>query len=181
MRRAQAESARLRDENARLRAELHSLHQKTTGLPTPSAPVPLRLPLGAPAEQVVTKRSPLADQIALFRRLCRGREDVYATRWEQPEGNRAGYSPAARSRWHRERGQDLPLTDEVVGRHLAGDEVLGIYPLQRDETCWFLAADSTKKAGARTWQPPGSVPHPGHTGRHRALPIGKWRPRVDLL
>ena len=35
----------------------------------------------------------------------------------------------------------LPLTDEVVYRHLAGEVVVGIYPLLFDDTCYFLAVD----------------------------------------
>jgi hypothetical protein len=48
----------------------------------------------------------------------------------------------------------VPLTDDVVRNHLYGmdknenphggvqrDYVLGVYPLLRDETCWFVAAD----------------------------------------
>ncbi|WP_424798455.1 TOTE conflict system archaeo-eukaryotic primase domain-containing protein, partial [Pseudomonas viridiflava] len=37
--------------------------------------------------------------------------------------------------------QLLPLTDEVVYRHLAGEVVVGIYPLLSDDTCYFLAVD----------------------------------------
>jgi hypothetical protein len=35
----------------------------------------------------------------------------------------------------------LPVTDEVIYRHLAGAEVVGVYPLLGDDTCHFLAAD----------------------------------------
>lgn len=42
----------------------------------------------------------------------------------------------------------MPLTDEVIRKHLAGEITAGIYPLLSDETCWFLAVDFDKK----TWQ-----------------------------
>ena len=42
----------------------------------------------------------------------------------------------------------LPLTDAVIENHLLGRETVGVYPLLRDETCWFLAADFDKK----TWE-----------------------------
>ena len=42
----------------------------------------------------------------------------------------------------------MPLTDEVIRKHLAGEITVGIYPLLSDETCWFLAVDFNKK----TWQ-----------------------------
>jgi hypothetical protein len=40
----------------------------------------------------------------------------------------------------------LPLTAEVVRKHLTGKHTLGIYPLLPDETCWFLAVDFDKKS-----------------------------------
>ena len=42
----------------------------------------------------------------------------------------------------------MPLTDEVIRKHLAGEITVGIYPLLSDETCWFQAVDFDKK----TWQ-----------------------------
>ena len=35
----------------------------------------------------------------------------------------------------------LPLTADVVAAHLAGDVVIGLYPLLTDNTCHFLVAD----------------------------------------
>ena len=34
------------------------------------------------------------DKIALFRRLLRGRDDVYAVRWQSSTSGRPGYAPA---------------------------------------------------------------------------------------
>ncbi len=107
--------------------------------------------------------SPLApdEKIRLYRGLFRGREDVYAVRWESPDG-RTGYSPKSERDWNayyaarpderkrvdKETRKYLPLTDEVIEGHLKGRITAGIYPLLLDETCWFLAADFDKK----TWQ-----------------------------
>lgn len=33
-------------------------------------------------------------KIALFRRLFRGRTDVYPIRWEKKDGSKSGYTPA---------------------------------------------------------------------------------------
>jgi hypothetical protein len=33
------------------------------------------------------------------------------------------------------------LSDQVICEHLAGKRTAGVYPLPRDETCHFLAAD----------------------------------------
>lgn len=35
----------------------------------------------------------------------------------------------------------LPLTGEVVKKHLLGVQVIGIYPILPENTSWFLAAD----------------------------------------
>lgn len=35
----------------------------------------------------------------------------------------------------------LPLTDEQILKHLNGEQLVGIYPLLKDNTTWFIAAD----------------------------------------
>lgn len=42
----------------------------------------------------------------------------------------------------------IPLSDETIYRHLSGEITIGLYPLLKDETCWFLAVDFDK----RDWQ-----------------------------
>ncbi len=53
--------------------------------------------------------------------------------------------PAVAGGWRRgldrSRVRDLPLTREVIAAHLAGEIFIGLYPLLRDNTCRFLAAD----------------------------------------
>jgi superfamily II DNA or RNA helicase len=108
-----------------------------------------------------------AQKIKLFRSIFRGREDVYALRFESRRTGRSGYSPTCRNEWVRgvcrkphikcgdcDRRELLPLTDDVIRAHLIGHDhrrgarafVAGIYPLLSDETCWFLAADFDKDA-----------------------------------
>jgi hypothetical protein len=91
--------------------------------------------------------------------LFRGREDVYAVRWESKDG-RSGYSPACIKDWdairagkqverkkiERKTRTLLPLTDEVIRDHLAGKHTVGVYPLLADDTCWFLVMDFDKKS-----------------------------------
>jgi superfamily II DNA or RNA helicase len=136
----------LRQENARLQAMVARVAE-----PTPTL---LRSPAGTAIRDVkVDAHSSNGDKIALFRRLFRGREDVYADRWEARDG-RSGYSPVLRPGARRERGQRpdsevlLPLDDEAVRSHLLGQQVIGIYPLLDDETCWLLAIDFDKSS----WQ-----------------------------
>ena len=96
-------------------------------------------------------------QFQLFQSLFKGREDVYARRWEK--GNRSGYMPAYDVDWDRyEKHKALggtfqnfkhktlaPLTPAVIKNHLLGKETVGIYPLLKNGTSWFLAADFDKE------------------------------------
>lgn len=98
----------------------------------------------------------IPDNINLFRSLFKGREDVFAVRWEK--GNKSGYMPAYfydpyRLRAHKMNGGTfqnfteksyLKLTDEQIQKHLDGFHHIGIYPLLQDNTTWFLAADFDK-------------------------------------
>lgn len=91
--------------------------------------------------------------INLFRSFFRGREDVYAMRWEK--GDRSGYMPAYNIDWsdynqHKAAGGTfanynkkdlLPLTDAAISEHLSGKTTVGIYPLLPDNSSFFIAAD----------------------------------------
>ncbi|MEX0679480.1 MAG: DEAD/DEAH box helicase family protein [Pirellulales bacterium] len=107
--------------------------------------------------------SPPDSKIDLFRSLFRGREDVYPRRFESRRTGKAGYSAACDNEWVRGLCEKprikcaaclhqrfLPVTDDVIRWHLSGqddaghDFVMGVYPLLRDETCFFLAADLDK-------------------------------------
>jgi len=119
------------------------------------------------APTIVRSNMAEAEKIKLFRSIFRGREDVYALRFESKRTGRSGYAPACRNEWVRgicrkpqikcgdcDRRELLPLTDDVVRAHLVGHDrrnaargfVVGSYPLLPDETCWFLAADFDKEA-----------------------------------
>jgi hypothetical protein len=91
------------------------------------------------------------NNLQLFKSLFKGREDVFAKRWEKD--NKSGYMPAYyfdpyRFRVHKMKGgtfQNYPdkthlkLTDEQIIKHLNGEQLIGIYPLLKDNTTWFLA------------------------------------------
>jgi len=152
-----AECERLREENARLCNLLcdpaHSPTGSQVGPSAPPNPVSAIAPVQPPESSARPDLSVPA-KIALFRSLFRGREDVYALRWESADG-KCGYSPASIRDWKavmsvppperkkldQATRQLLPLTDEAVHQHLSGKNTLGIYPLLPDETCWFLAVD----------------------------------------
>ena len=95
-------------------------------------------------------------KIAIFRGLFRGRTDIFANRWQNKQG-RSGYSVACNNEWvqgicHKPRikcqdcnhRQFTELNDQLIYSHLAGQKVAGLYPLMRDNTCYFLAADFDK-------------------------------------
>ena len=116
---------------------------------------------GAPPQTgslpIVTDQSPQNAKIALFRGLFRGREDVFARRFENLKTGKKGYWPVRRDAWVSGDSEFLPVTDEVVKNHLLGvdpqdrsgrDFTIGVYPMLPDETCHFLAADFDKV----TWQ-----------------------------
>jgi superfamily II DNA or RNA helicase len=102
----------------------------------------------------VTNRSDSMEKIRLFRSLFRGREDVYAKRWENRKKGTSGYSPFCENEWKtgicpKPRGPCAtcshkayaPLTEAVIDDHLRGNIIAGIYPMGLDDTCWFLAID----------------------------------------
>jgi hypothetical protein len=111
----------------------------------------------------IDRQSPAQAKIRLFRSLFRGREDVYARRFENRRTGKHGYAPACANEWVRgvcekprvkcgecAHRRFLPLTDEVIRWHLSGAEgsgepfVAGVYPLLPDDTCRFLAIDFDK-------------------------------------
>ena len=120
----------------------------------------------------VTKDSSSVEKIALYRSLFRGREDIYARRWESSRSGKTGYQPACRNEWIKgicrkpeiKCGECvardfLPLTESVIQNHLKGFDtedshhsisrrefVVGIYPLLSDNKCYFLAADFDKES-----------------------------------
>jgi hypothetical protein len=129
-----------------------------------------------PDSPAVNNHSPPEAKIALFGSLFKGRDDLYAKRFENRKNGKSGYQPVCRNEWlegicektkkHRiscgscSRRAFEPVTGEVIRNHLAGFApaknewaspapfVMGVYPLLQNETCCFLAIDFDKK----TWQ-----------------------------
>jgi len=104
--------------------------------------------------------STAADKVALFRRLFRGRPDVYPTRFVAQRTGKSGYAPACSDKFRPgvcglpkvkcgecPNQAFLPADDRAVIAHLRGAHVMGVYATLEDETCWFLAVDFDKS----TW------------------------------
>ena len=93
------------------------------------------------------------EHIQLFKSVFKGRDDVFAVRWEKD--NKSGYMPAYfydpyAYRAHKMKGgtfqnysdkKHLKLTDKEIEKHLNGEQLIGIYPLLKDNTSYFIAAD----------------------------------------
>ncbi|WP_329955943.1 TOTE conflict system archaeo-eukaryotic primase domain-containing protein [Cupriavidus necator] len=137
--------AALQAENARLIALLESHGIEWRLLPKEAAPG---------VQDAERSRFSTVDKVALFRRLFRGRTDVYPIRWESKSTGKSGYAPACANEWRagvcekpRIKCGDcgnrllIPLSDKVIYDHLAGEHTVGIYPLLEDDTCYFLAVD----------------------------------------
>lgn len=102
----------------------------------------------------MSKNADEGEKIRLFMSLFKGRDDVYARRWENKKKGTSGYSPSCLNEWkpglcvkpkrkctgctHK---AYLDLNERVIDDHLRGKIVAGIYPMLPDETCWFLAID----------------------------------------
>jgi hypothetical protein len=94
-----------------------------------------------------------SENISLYKSLFKGRDDVFAVRWEKD--GKSGYMPAYffdlyRFRAHKMKGGTfqnyadksfLPLNDDQIAKHLHGEHFIGIYPLLPDNTSWFITAD----------------------------------------
>ena len=134
----------LQQENARLIAllEAHGIDWQQ------------RKPIALAAREQETSRLSTAEKVALFRRLFRGRTDVYPVRWESKTTGKSGYAPACANEWRagvcekpRVKCGDcsnrllIPLSDAVIYDHLAGAHTVGVYPLLEDDTSYFLAVD----------------------------------------
>lgn len=97
------------------------------------------------------------NRMQIFKSLFKGRDDVFAVRWEK--GNKSGYMPAYQYdpysyRLHKMKGGNfqnysakgyLSLTDEQIEKHLNGEQLIGLYPLLSDNTSWFIVADFDKE------------------------------------
>jgi hypothetical protein len=154
--RANAECKRLRRENADLRHRLGE--DPSDSAPIVATPASVDQNKGRSSATVTTDSRPEL-KVSLFKSLFRGRDDVYAVRWEGRNG-RTGYSPAGIREWNRalsagpgkrkavKHSKLFPVTEEVIRDHLLGRQTIGVYPLLQDDSCWFVAADFDRK----TWE-----------------------------
>lgn len=106
----------------------------------------------------------LQEKVALFRSVFQGRDDVFAKRWYSSTTQKSGYQPVCTREWSREfcdkrkykcadcpNRQFAPLAYNDFFNHLAGKDawgrdVIGLYPIRKDNTCSFLCTDFDDKS-----------------------------------
>lgn len=97
-----------------------------------------------------------SQKIDIYMKLFRGRQDIYANRWQNKQG-RNGYSVSCHNEWQQGKCNKpkikctecanqafKSLDQQAIYDHLAGKYTFGLYPLLEDNRCWLLAADFDK-------------------------------------
>lgn len=108
-------------------------------------------------------RLSLQEKVAVFQSLFQGRDDVFAKRWYSPSSQKAGYQPVCEREWNREycdkrkyKCGDCPnrlfahlsyndFFNHLAGKDPFGRDVIGLYPICKDNTCYFLCTDFDDK------------------------------------
>lgn len=147
------ELERLREENARLKVLLKQHGIAYEAINSATTPSRMQMP-----------QLTLEEKVALFRGLFRGREDVFARRWHSSKTEKSGYQPVCTREWDQEYcdkkrykcaecpNRDFqPLGYDDIYRHLEGKDpnakdVIGVYALLPDNSCWFLCCDFDDKS-----------------------------------
>ena len=113
---------------------------------------------------VSTCQFTLQEKVAIFQNLFQGRDDVFAKRWYSSTTQKSGYQPVCTREWNREfcdkrkykcadcpNRQFAPLTyndffNHLAGKDACGRDVIGLYPIRKDNTCCFLCTDFDDKS-----------------------------------
>jgi len=148
----------LTKENIQLSAQLglpeSELIPKTTSVKNTERKIPDDESNARKSFSDVDNQSDSSSKIRLFMSLFKGREDVYAKRWDNKNKGTSGYSPVCLNEWQSgicakpkiscskcEYKFYAAMDENVIEDHLRGGIVAGIYPILPDEACYFLAMD----------------------------------------
>lgn len=150
----------LEEENSRLKEMLaqHGIEYKCWSTPKESETLEAK-----PAPTSECKLS-LQEKVAIFQELFQGRNDVFAKRWYSCTTQKSGYQPVCINEWKMDicdkrkykcadcpNRQYAPLSYDYLFNHLAGKDewgrdVIGIFPIRKDNTCSFLCTDFDDKS-----------------------------------
>ena len=149
----------LEQENCRLKSEIEQL-RSLAGLQSQNNFTASQVA----APQALTIHLSLEEKVELFRSIFRGREDVFARRWHSNKSGKSGYQPVCNNEWRVgvcEKGKvqcaecksrnfkSLDYNNiyrHLEGRDNEGRDVIGIYPILDDNTCYFLCVDFDDKS-----------------------------------
>ena len=149
----------LEKENARLKAILDK-----NGIEYKSFESKISKTNHVEATPVSTCQFTLHEKVFIFQSVFQGRDDVFAKRWYSSSTQKSGYQPVCKREWNREfcdkrkykcadcpNKQFAPLTYNDFFNHLAGKDVwgrdvIGLYPIRKDNTCCFLCTDFDDKS-----------------------------------
>lgn len=147
------ENSKLKDEIRGLKARLAIAEARYSGdeIPGNESEFEIIAPQAAKVSPPgMSKNVDEGEKIRLFMSLFKGRDDVYARRWENKKKGTSGYSPSCLNEW--KPGQCVKpkekctgcthkayagLDEKAIDDHLRGKIVAGIYPMLLDETCWL--------------------------------------------
>lgn len=151
-------------ENIQLREQIKNLQERLDQCNLPViVPVEPEPTISKPTELVpdaaVVQSSSTDDKVNLFVSLFRGRNDVYARRWFSHKTGKSGYQPVCLNEWEhglcdkkKYKCTNCPsrnlavLSNKAIFAHLSGKsqtgtDVVGLYPMETDECCYFLVID----------------------------------------
>ena len=110
------------------------------------------------------------EKIKIFMNVFKGRTDVFAKRYVSKKTGRAGYAPVCKNEFNKFKCDKpkvkcsecpfrelVPLTEDIVLKHLKGEIGIGIYPLLPGDVCNFLAIDFDKKTYEKDVSAFGSI------------------------
>ena len=145
-------------------------------------------------------RSSPALKVALFRSLFRGREDVYARRFESRKSGRSGYQPDCANEWVRgvcekpkikctdcPHQRFRPVTNEAVTWHLQGHDdagapfVAGVYPMFQENLFLFRGGFRQEQLGRGCGRVSGDVSFTEYSCRIGTITLRRWRAHLDIL
>jgi len=102
----------------------------------------------------------MQEKIKIVRNEFKGRADIVAQYYQSNAGD-SGYSPMCRNKWKKElcdkkcwscdNADYIPWSDDLVLEHFKGEKILGVYPLLKDNTCHFIAADFDNGNGSNPY------------------------------
>ncbi len=98
------------------------------------------------------------EKVKIFMEVFKGRADLYAKRWTSNKTGKSGYSPICKNEFNTYKCDKsrvkcnectnrelMPLTEDIIRKHLRGEITIGIYPLLLGDLCNFLVIDFDKK------------------------------------